>query len=500
MQPTLGPLDPVGDNAQTSRNSFLVKEFHPRWRSTGNGSVSISSNASAFVNGAGAAILRGDGFFRDILEALPAAVYITDAAGRIVYYNQAAAELWGQHPELGSSEWCGSWKLFWSDGSPLPHDQCPMALALKQGRAIRGMEAVAERPDGSRVPFVPFPTPLHDEDGTLIGAVNMLMDVSDRKRSDEIDRRLASIVESCDDAIVSKDLQGIIRSWNKGAERLFGYSAAEVLGRSITIVIPPERQDEEPIILERLRRGERIDHFETVRRRKDGTLVDVSLTVSPVKNALGEVIGASKVARDITEIKRARNLQKLFVDEMKHRIKNTLSMVQAIASQTIHSASECAAFGARLSALACAHDLLTIENWNRASLLEIADRALKPFQEQHRERLVFRGADDAWVDAGKASMLAMALHELATNAVKYGALSNATGHVLLTTQRAPDDHGRVVLIWQERGGPPVSPPKHNGFGSRLVGRALRAELGRVDLNFDPSGVVCRMEIESVRDQ
>jgi two-component sensor histidine kinase len=104
------------------------------------------------------------------------------------------------------------------------------------------------------------------------------------------------------------------------------------------------------------------------------------------------------------------------------------------------------------------------------------------------------------VDAGKASMLAMALHELATNAVKYGALSNATGHVLLTTQRAPDDHGRVVLIWQERGGPPVSPPKHNGFGSRLVGRALRAELGRVDLNFDPSGVVCRMEIESVRDQ
>ncbi len=120
-----------------------------------------------------------------LLDALPSAIYTTDAAGRITYYNDAAAELWGYRPKLGSSEWCGSWKLFWSDGTPLAHDQCPMALALKGGEPVRGMEAIAERPDGTRVPFIPYPTPLYDDNGNLIGAVNMLVDISERKRAEE---------------------------------------------------------------------------------------------------------------------------------------------------------------------------------------------------------------------------------------------------------------------------------------------------------------------------
>jgi PAS domain S-box-containing protein len=123
--------------------------------------------------------------FRRLLDALPAAVYTTDAAGRITYYNEAAVALWGHRPLLGSSEWCGSWKLFWPDGTPLAHDQCPMAIALKEDRAVRGMEAAAERPDGTRVPFIPYPTPIHNETGHLIGAVNMLVDITDRKRAEE---------------------------------------------------------------------------------------------------------------------------------------------------------------------------------------------------------------------------------------------------------------------------------------------------------------------------
>src|SRR5262245_36001407 len=123
--------------------------------------------------------------FRKLFDALPAAVYTTDTAGRITYYNDAAVALWGYRPPLGTSEWCGSWKLFWPDGTPLPHDQCPMALALKENRAVRGMEAAAERPDGTRVPFIPYPTPLHDEAGKLIGAVNMLVDITDRKQAEE---------------------------------------------------------------------------------------------------------------------------------------------------------------------------------------------------------------------------------------------------------------------------------------------------------------------------
>ena len=252
-----------------------------------------------------APILIGDTQSAQILDALPVAVYATDPEGRITYYNEAAADFWGYRPVLGEAYWCGSFKLYWADGTPLPHDECPMAVALKTARPVRGMEAIAERPDGTRVPFVPYPTPIFDASGVLIGAVNMLLDISERKLGEQAARHLAAIVESSDDAIVSKDLNGTIVSWNRGAERLFGYSADEIIGRPVTTLMPPERQSEEPGILARIRRGERIDHYETVRQRKDGTLMDVSLTVSPVRDGNGRIVGASKIARDVTEQKRA---------------------------------------------------------------------------------------------------------------------------------------------------------------------------------------------------
>src|SRR5581483_7802628 len=130
--------------------------------------------------------------FRELLDALPAAIYTTDEVGRITYYNEAAVELAGRRPQLGSDEWCVTWRLYWPDGMPLPHDQCPMAIALKEDRAVRGCEAVAERPDGSRVPFIPYPTPLHDARGRLVGAVNMLVDISQRKEAETQQRMLFS--------------------------------------------------------------------------------------------------------------------------------------------------------------------------------------------------------------------------------------------------------------------------------------------------------------------
>jgi len=230
---------------------------------------------------------------------------MTDAEGRLTFYNEAAAELWGCHPELGESKFCGSWRLYWPDGTPLPHDECPMAIALRQRRPIRGMEAVAERPDGTRVSFVPYPTPLFDESGRLTGAVNMLVDISERRQAEYDKQRLAAIIDSSDDAIVGKDLNGIVTSWNLGAERLFGYSAEEMIGKSITLLIPAHLRHEETRILERIARGERIEHFETTRVRKDGTFVSISLSVSPVRNTRGSLIGASKIARDITKRKDA---------------------------------------------------------------------------------------------------------------------------------------------------------------------------------------------------
>ena len=243
-----------------------------------------------------------------------------------------------------------------------------MAVALKTGRPVRNVEAVAEKPDGTRVPFAPYPTPLFDAAGELIGAVNMLVDLTHRQQAEENAQRLASVVESSDDAIISKNLEGIILSWNKGAEHLFGYMAQEVIGKPITILFPPDRMDEEPFILERLRRGERVGHYETVRRRKDGTLVDISLTVSPIFSSDGRVIGASKIARDIAVAKHAREQQRLLLAEIMHRVKNTLATVQAIASQTLCGSpdEERRAFMARLHALGKAHDLLITDRWDRA--------------------------------------------------------------------------------------------------------------------------------------
>jgi PAS domain S-box-containing protein len=321
----------------------------------------------------------------------------------------------------------------------------------------------------------------------------MLVDISDRKRADVDAQRLASIVESSDDAIVSKALDGIITSWNRGAERLFGYTAEEVIGKPVTILIPEDRMNEEPEILERIRRGERIDHYDTVRRRKDGSLIDISLTVSPLKDTDGRVIGASKIARDITERKRAQEQQKLLVKEMQHRIKNSLATIQAIATQTLNQhAEQRDAFIARLHALGSAHDLLTSETWERAPLRAIVIKALEPFQERLHERITIDGSD-VWLDSTKSVVVAMALHELATNAVKYGALSNGAGRVSIAWERQCQAN-RVKLVWQEIGGPEVSPPKQKGFGSHLIERAFAGQLGGSELLFSPQGLSCTLEV------
>ena len=245
--------------------------------------------------------------WRTIIDNLPAAVYLTDADGRLTYFNSAAAALSGRAPELGVDKWCVTWKLFLPDGTPLPHDQCPMAIALRGEEVPEGVECIAERPDGTRFWFSPYPVVLRDEDGRISGGVNLLVDITARKLAqgerERIERLLSAIVDSSDDAIVSKNLNGIITSWNTGAERLFGYTSEEIVGKSVNLLIPADRQDEEPDIIARLARGERVDHFETVRRRKNGTLLDISLTISPIRDSSGKVVGASKIARDITKAK-----------------------------------------------------------------------------------------------------------------------------------------------------------------------------------------------------
>jgi PAS domain S-box-containing protein len=184
-------------------------------------------------------------------------------------------------------------------------DEEPGILArVRRGERIDHYETVRRHKDGNLLDISLTVSPIRNQAGRVVGASKIARDVTDRKRNDQAAQWLAAIVESSDDAIISKNVDGIIMTWNRGAERIFGYKSEEVLGKPVTLLIPPDRLDEEPGFLARIRRGERIDHYETVRRRKDGTLLDVSLTVSPVRNQTGQVIGASKIARDITDRRR----------------------------------------------------------------------------------------------------------------------------------------------------------------------------------------------------
>lgn len=312
-----------------------------------------------------------------------------------------------------------------------------------------------------------------------------------RTRVDQTGQLLKSIVENSNDAIISKDLDGVINSWNSGAERLFGYAPEEIIGRSILTLIPPELQHEEPGIIERIRRGERIAHFETERVRKNGERIHISLTVSPVKDASGRIVGASKIARDITERKRADEQRVLLINELNHRVKNTLATVQSLVMQTLRTTEKSVdarpLIDARLTALARAHDLLTAENWEGAYLREVVQRALKAFTAGARVEV---GGPVVRLTPKQALALSIALHELATNAAKYGALSTDAGHVKLTWDVRPEGAGEMLhLAWCEAGGPKVSPPARAGFGSRLIERNLAFELnGAARIEYRPEGV------------
>jgi PAS domain S-box-containing protein len=330
----------------------------------------VASSDQNVVPRAQATLRERERRFRDLLDALPAAIYTTDAAGRLTYYNEAAAELWGHRPALGSSEWCGSWKLFWPDGTPLPHDECPMAVALKEDRAVRGLEAACERPDGTRVPFIPYPTPLHDETGKLIGAVNMLVDITERKRTEE--------------------------------------------------------------------------------------------------------------------------QQALLVRELHHRVKNTLATVQAIMGSTARSSETIEDFKnaliGRIGSLAKTH-LLLAEEGSTTTFADILHSELDAFDDGSGKRIRLSGPD-VDVPSRLAVSLGMAMHELTTNAAKYGALSVFGGKVDVAWTVTIEATRRTLNIdWVESGGPPVAAPTRQGFGARLLEFVLPGQIqAKSEIDYRPDGV------------
>ncbi len=313
---------------------------------------------------------------RRVLDALPAAVYTTDAEGTITYCNHAAVELAGREPALGKDQWCVTFRIYTPDGQLLPHDQCPMAVALKEKRSVRGVEAMAQRPDGTLFPFLPFPTPIANEDGELVGAVNMLVDITERKRAEE--------------------------------------------------------------------------------------------------------------------------RQKLLVAELDHRVKNILAQVAVVAKSTRQGSRSIGEFlqslDGRIRSMAAAHDLLSESHWQGVELGALVRSQLAPYA---TDANITVSGTDAMLAATEIQAVAMVLHELVTNAAKHGALSAADGRVSVSWDRRPNGDARenLVLVWREAGGPPVPANVPSGYGTTLIRNLVPHELGgKVDVEFPPDGVNCRIEI------
>jgi PAS domain S-box-containing protein len=431
-----------------------------------------------------------------LFEQLPFAVYVCDRDGLVVRYNRRAAELWGRSPKLGDPDerFCGSYRMFRPDGSLLQHHQCPMADVLHTGISVREQEVHIGRPNGSRGIALVNIEAITDSDGYIIGAVNCFQDITERKRNEEAALRLAAIVESSDDAIVSKNLDGIIMSWNAGAERIFGYLAEEIIGKPITTLIPPDYQKEEEGIIERIRRGQRIEHYETVRRRKHGSLIDVSLTISPVRNAQGKIVGASKIVRDITERKRSDAQIVNLAREAEHRTKNILATVLATVRLSHSSTPDDLKklIEGRINALANVHTLFVQSRWTGAELHSLVTQELLPYRGDRETRVRINGPD-VMLEPNMAQTVAIALHELATNAAKYGSLSAADGQVEIAWSRTAD--GRLSLRWTESGGPAVTPPTHRGFGTGIIEKIIGGQLGgQVRFDWRDQGLACEIAL------
>ena len=270
--------------------------------------------------------------YRTLFRLVPVALYACDADGMIQEYNQRAIELWGRAPAAGDPDarYCGSLRSYYLDGRPMPREECITARALR-GDVLGDaeIECLIERPDGSRRSVVAHSQLLRNERGQVSGAITCLYDITEHKEADGAAAHLAAIVSSSSDAIASKTLEGIITSWNASAERMFGYTADEIIGQSVLTLIPPERHSEEDTILARLRAGERVEHFETVRMTKEGRRLDVSLTISPIRDRSGVITGASKIVRDITERKQLERERAELLGIVAHDLGNPLTSIKA---------------------------------------------------------------------------------------------------------------------------------------------------------------------------
>jgi PAS domain S-box-containing protein len=401
--------------------------------------------------------------------------------GRITSWNAATEELFGYRAVeiIGQSI-----RLLIPAERQAEEDAILERIAA--GERVENYETVRLHKDGRRLDVLVTISPVRDANGVIVGASKIIRDISERKRAEESAALLSAIVASSFDGIVSKSLDGTVTSWNRAAEQLFGYSAQDMIGQPIRRLIPADRQFEEDDILRRIARGETVACFETVRLHRSGRPIEVSVTVSPVRDVQGTVIGASKIVRDISDRRRAEEQIRTLVAEVHHRTKNLLGLVQAIARQTAAAPAEdfLESFSARLKALAANQDLLVRNDFGGIDMADLVAAQLAPFADVAAARIEANGPPVRLTPTA-AQQIGMALHELMTNAAKYGALSSAAGRAVIDWQCEEEV---FAMNWTEYDGPDGRRPARTGFGTRLLTTLVPASMGGTGvLEFAPGG-------------
>jgi len=447
-----------------------------------------------------------------ILDLLPIATCICDADGRIVQYNRRAVELWGRVPEPGQThdQFTARTRFFSLGGDELPRSV--LAEVLRTGKAVRNEEITVERGQGERMAVQVSIDPILDARGKLIGAINCFQDVTERHRMlDALSRsqqdlreqqeRWNSTYEHAAIGIVEIDAEGRFLRVNEAICSIVGGTREELLGWKLFGRTHPHDRDVDGELYQRQVKGE-LEFYSIEKRfiRRDGRTIWMGVRSSTVRDPDGKFLYGVRVVQDITERKEGEERQKLLIDELNHRVKNTLATVQSLATQTARGADTPEAFReafeGRLIALSQAHDQLTLRHWRSADLRAIVSGSTAPYLSRPDQQLRIDG-DAITLTPRVALTLALVLHELTTNASKYGALSAPEGRIEISwrVEPRPGKPSRLRIEWRERDGPPVEAPERSGFGSRFIQGSVATELlGVARMEFEPEGLRCTIDV------
>jgi len=440
---------------------------------------------------ADAALRKSEEQLRAVFAQSAAGIALGDLTGKLISANDHFCRIVGRSRD----GLIGMRMQDFTFADDLPENERLFKNMAETGESFE-IEKRYVRGDNSLVWVSNSVSAIRDGHANIAQAVAISVDIGERRHAQEIERHLASMIASSNDAILGIDLGMTITSWNAAAEKLYGYSEREAVGQTVLMLVPDDRKEEEPTILRQIKAGQLVKPYETRRLRKDGRLVEVLLSVSPIRDANGRVIGASKTTHDIGSRKEAERLKSILVNELHHRVKNILATVIAIARQTIGRdkaiKEDVVAFENRLLSLSKAQDLLVHGEGQQADLGAVVKQATSPYPCE-----VFQiDGTSVSIPPKAAVLLSLALHELATNAAKYGALSTPEGRVSISWQDETRACGPLRIIWREHGGPEVTTPQRKGFGSTLIDRLLSSELrGQTKVSYEKSGVICIIEAD-----